>query len=112
MHNGVAGPRLPASMMENVMLCILMTPEELKVLVRSCELMQKYKLHAENRMFVSLLDRVALVAWDDRQRNSSHSRQFERARFRSTMRLSSRGFRCRCVAMPSESPMGGEDAVL
>jgi hypothetical protein len=62
MHNGVAGPRLPASMMENVMLCILMTPEELKVLVRSCELMQKYKLHAENRMFVSLLDRVALVA--------------------------------------------------
>jgi hypothetical protein len=53
-------PRLPASMMENLMLYILMTPEELKVLVQSRDILAKYKLHAENRMLISLLDRVAL----------------------------------------------------
>jgi hypothetical protein len=52
--------RLPASKMENLMLYIPMSPEELKVLVQSRDILAKYKLHAEDRMLVALLKRVAL----------------------------------------------------
>jgi hypothetical protein len=58
--NGVAGPRLPASMTEHLMLYILMTPDGVKVLVQWRDILAKYKLHAENRMLISLLDRAAL----------------------------------------------------
>jgi hypothetical protein len=46
--------------MENLMLYILMAPEERKALVESGDILAKCELRAENRILISLLNRVAL----------------------------------------------------
>jgi hypothetical protein len=57
---GLPAPRLPTSKMENLMLYILMAPEELKAPVESRDILAEHELHAENRIFISLPEQVAL----------------------------------------------------